>query len=139
MKKKKVPQNSAESERSQLFEQIRCLTKQVEIVRRGTNFGSCNYSLLLLFSLFVVCSDFLDFIEDEGIQQWVKIVITVFIVFISLAMIFNVSKLAMDVSENLHSERKQMKKVTKTINSFSSKIVAHVKCSPGDFARILTD
>ena len=82
------------------------LTKQVEIVRKGTNFGSCNYSLLLLFSLFLVSNDFLDFIESESLETTIKIVLTVFVVLFAMAMIFNVSKMAMDVSESLIHERK---------------------------------
>ena len=32
-----------------------------------------------------------------------------------------------------------MKKVNKTIPQFCSKIVSHLRCSPVDFAKILTD
>jgi hypothetical protein len=56
-----------------------------------------------------------------------------------MAMIFNVSKMAMDVSETLQHERKQLKKVNKTIKPFQSKIVSHVRCSPVDFGKMLTD
>ena len=87
----------------------------------------------------IVAIDFLDFLESESFETIAKICLAVLVVIFAFAMVFNVSKMAMDVSENLIYERKQMKKVNKNISQFSSKIVSHLRCSPVDFAQILTD
>jgi len=87
----------------------------------------------------LIINDLTDLTENESAEQGTKIAFSVLVFLIAFCVLSTSKAVSEDVGEQIHIEKKSAKKVfKKNLNTFSTKIVSHVRASPADFVRILT-
>ena len=142
---KKLPHNVDELERFQLYEQVRSFSKQLDIVRKGTLFSNAMVFTTLGVALLLLTNDLTSLIgEDDGSQYTSHLVLKIACsIFTLLGIMFVLIKMRMSVHKvnaQIHQEKKFTKKVARrNLQTFQSRIVSHVRASPTDFAKILSN
>jgi hypothetical protein len=71
-----------------------------------------------------------------------KIAFSIIVILVGILLLKNVRSINNTVMERLNSEKRVISKIQKNnqyLNTFQSKIVTHVKASPADFCKILTN
>ena len=87
----------------------------------------------------LIINDLIDLSDNEEAEQGTKIAFSVLVVVVVFCLLSVSKGTSEDVAEHIHIEKKAAKRVFKKhLNTFSTKIVSHVRASPADFVRILT-
>ena len=95
---------------------------------------------VLALGLLVILNDMLDFIKEQIAQHATKIIFAVVFGLILLFLISSILSSSDGIQAQMYDEKKAIKKVFKrNLSTFQSKVVSHVKASPADFVKILTN
>ena len=122
-----------ELELYQIFEQMRSFQKQVDIIRRETK----GYQWLVGIGVVILL---ISMHYMNLIDHLIPIILLTFMILVFLSIIFYRNKLSQEnISMQIHSEKKAIKKVRKTLSNFDSRTISNVRASPAAFARILTN
>ena len=112
----------------------------MDYIRRGNNLSGITVAMILSIVIFVLLNDYMDFVSTEGTVVTTKVIFGVCMFIIVGLLIYTTMGMNKRVSEMIHHEKKQAKKVLKkTLCIFQTKLVSHLKCSPTDFAKTLTN
>lgn len=114
----------------------------MDYIRRGANLSSVNAVVMVFVCISILINDYSDFIvaEARGSKITIKIIFGVLLFVAIVALISSVQKMNARVSEMIHYERKALRKQNrKSLNVFKTKIISHVRATPADFAKILTN
>lgn len=141
---KKVPQDSNELERFLIFEQIRSVQKQVNFITKGLFVSKLRIFSLFLFSALIVLNDWMDLLTEnqEVVMLGTKIAFSALLVLIALYVLKSYREVNNLVMERLYFEKRANSRTQRNnsyLCSFQSKIVTHLKASPADFCKILTN
>ena len=130
----------SDQERYQIFEQTLSLGKQMDYIRRGNNLSDLTIFMILSIIIFVVLNDYMDFVSTEKTRTITKILFGVCMFITAGLLVQKTTTMNERVSQMIHHEKKQAKKVfKKNLCIFQTKLISHLKCSPTDFAKTLTN
>lgn len=99
---------------------------------------------MFLIGLFVLLNDWTDMISDSWVGALIgtKVAFSIFVAVLGVYVLKNTREVNTQVMERLYGEKKHLSKnmkQNKNLKTFESKIVTHVKASPSDFCKILTN
>ena len=92
--------------------------------------------------VFLICNDTMDFIDEnkESVIMGTKIAFSVMIFIVSIVLITKTRIENETMNDRLATEKKAARNAfKKNLSKFETKIVSHVRASPSDFAKTLTN
>lgn len=110
------------------------------MLRRNSYITKWKLLSIAFVCIFLIVSDLTDLSEDDEAEQGTKIAMAVLVLIFGFFILAGMKVGSEQMSEQIYLERKGNKKaLKKTLGTFSSKIVSHVKATPADFVKTLTN